>query len=665
MARKQTYAAAMKQLSKKKAQYEQGLDEANRTSNRSGIRDYERRLAKLNSGMDELFQAQESAKAPTSPKMMYGGKTRYEDGGDTDPIQPVQQVPMHKRFTAQQYKDFLEFKKKFGGQRPEPSWYESMMGMEGKDVMEWDRMTNLIENAKASGVNPANGWDGIKSSQDGIYGKSDSITQPGQVVEDNGFTTADYRRYEQLRKNRNTKAITSPKDMEFINSMLPKLQAAQASNIDPARGYDGIPRETTETRRRRELEASNSARIADEIASEPGGANPYQDFINDRSFSAVPYDGTEGAYHHGGMMFVGADANRQPTTLTEEMLQDGTNLGVNTMLRNEQEGKYGRRSRSGTNSMVGGYSVPGAGVSSTNLSETTPTPTPTPSPTPPPTGGGKDPGPNPSPPVVNFREYMTPLDPLGPQRIMNTAKGDAYYPGGIQRNILGGPEDVPEGAIPTKTTGLQDFLRGNNKGGERGSANTNGMLGMAAGIGAQMLPYMQNLRGIKNLEGPAAMPQMRAQTMNTDLQVGNALAATRNEAARQMASIDANVSNPVVAAAMKRANQRVAAGQQANILSNEATQELGLRNQNINQLTNTINQNAQIGFQNEQRNIDFRNERAGARNQVYQNMGATLGQGFSEFQQRAADLKKFELLSKLDEYGVIGRNNIDGLTTGQ
>jgi hypothetical protein len=132
-----------------------------------------------------------------------------------------------------------------------------------------------------------------------------------------------------------------------------------------------------------------------------------------------------------------------------------------------------------------------------------------------------------------------------------------------------------------------------------------------------------------------------------------------------MASIDANVSNPVVAAAMKRANQRVAAGQQANILSNEATQELGLRNQNINQLTNTINQNAQIGFQNEQRNIDFRNERSGARNQVYQNMGATLGQGFSEFQQRAADMRKFELLSKLDEYGVIGRNNIDGLTTGQ
>ena len=72
MAKKQTYAAAMKQLSKKKATYEQGLAEAKRTMNSSGIKDYERRLGRLNAGMDELFQAQEVSK---NPQFGLGGST--------------------------------------------------------------------------------------------------------------------------------------------------------------------------------------------------------------------------------------------------------------------------------------------------------------------------------------------------------------------------------------------------------------------------------------------------------------------------------------------------------------------------------------------------------------------------------------------------------------
>jgi len=62
MAKKNTYAAMMKQLSGKKAKYEKGLAEANRTGNRSGIADYSRRLQQLTAGMDELFDAQEAGK---------------------------------------------------------------------------------------------------------------------------------------------------------------------------------------------------------------------------------------------------------------------------------------------------------------------------------------------------------------------------------------------------------------------------------------------------------------------------------------------------------------------------------------------------------------------------------------------------------------------------
>ena len=88
--KKQTYAALMKQLSSKKSTYEQGLDDARRMGNQSGIRDYERRLNKLSAGMDQLFNAQEQAKAPAPTGMMaYGGKTRYNNGGDTGGEAPL------------------------------------------------------------------------------------------------------------------------------------------------------------------------------------------------------------------------------------------------------------------------------------------------------------------------------------------------------------------------------------------------------------------------------------------------------------------------------------------------------------------------------------------------------------------------------------------------
>ena len=116
---------------------------------------------------------------------------------------------------------------------------------------------------------------------------------------------------------------------------------------------------------------------------------------------------------------------------------------------------------------------------------------------------------------------------------------------------------------------------------------------------------------------------------------------------------------------MKRASQRVAAGQEAQILSNEAQQEQQMRNQNLQQLNQTLNQNRAISAQNQQRQIDFQNERMAAKQQVRQNMSNVLGGAFQDFQNRAADMRKFQLLSKLDEFGVIGRNDIDDIIQGQ
>ena len=52
-------------------------------------------------------------------------------------------------------------------------------------------------------------------------------------------------------------------------------------------------------------------------------------------------------------------------------------------------------------------------------------------------------------------------------------------------------------------------------------------------------------------------------------------------------------------------------------------------------------------------------ERLAAENRMRQQMGVKLGGAVSDFQNRAQDLKKWEMLSKLDLYNVAGRNDID------
>jgi hypothetical protein len=93
MAKKQTYAKVMKDLTSKKAKYEAGLEEAKRLGSASGIADYQRRLTKLNAGMDQLFQAQETRKMA---KGGYTGMPKYNQGGPTNTTRGgwyVEQVP--------------------------------------------------------------------------------------------------------------------------------------------------------------------------------------------------------------------------------------------------------------------------------------------------------------------------------------------------------------------------------------------------------------------------------------------------------------------------------------------------------------------------------------------------------------------------------------------
>lgn len=630
MAKKNTYAAMMKQLSSKKAKYEKGLAEANRTGNRSGIADYNRRLQQLSAGMDELFEAQEAGKQ----KKMYGGKTKYNDGG----------------FTAEQYQQLLDHKRSNRKQ----GYGEIVTDPHLK------ALAAKVEAALAAGIDPMQGWDGTATGDYGTYSQ-ELIDSPNLVVEDAGFTASDYRRYQNFEKARRTsKGIFKPEELNAMSVLGQKIYAAEQMGIDPSKGFDGIPRDNrTDQQRLADQRQTEADKV---IASTQGKDNPYEEITSGDRVTAVPYDGTPGAYVRDGKMFVhGTRANGgNINILTEPQLKDWQTNGLNNFLDNYMSGVYGggvqskvnpRRSIATGGVQTSGDNTPGApgvdaeGNQVLDTVTITPEATPAPAPAPAPQTGGAAATPQ--------RPAFTPIEPidmLGPERILNTAKGDAYYPGGIQRNILGGPQDLPtDPTIPTKTTRMREFR---DKIGDGIKANPQA-IGMLAGGLAQMLPTMASMKQMKNLEGPVDMPMQRVQAMNTDIQVGKQMQQIKDAEARSAAAIAANVSNPVVAAAMRRAGQQATQKSMANLLGNEATQEAQMRNQNLRMMTDTINQNAMIQAQNQQRQVDFENDRIASLNRMRQSMGQTLGGMYTDFQRAALDREKLKYMREAyDPYNL-------------
>ncbi len=580
MAKKQTYAAAMKQLSSKKATYEKGLEEANRMGSRSSIRDYERRLAKLNSGMDQLFQAQEQAKAPApTGTMAYGGKTKYADGGLT-------------QATFAEYKMLNSMLPQQRSVADNARLQELQGAVDTAAKMGWQ---------EEFGFNPDGSIAGQALPSAEIAGEGPVAQAPAEVPAEQTYAGPSITPEEAWTARDLTLGDIGLSDRDGNGDPYSTHGMSNASGIGRRfRTAFGMNNEQDE------LYDLNKGKF---VTNSPQGPTAAAESVlmgapvgpNFQSFG--PTDGTQYPPHN--------PINTPPSVATTAATTAAT-ASPAASTPAARENVVPLATRNAAQPVVSPFVMPEIRNESDDFE------------------------------IGNFEE------PIAGDEVTNTLSP-------LTRAKYAEAEAAYDAAnTPSGKQKVGSFMKNNSQG-----------LGMAAGIGAQMLPYLMNLRGINKLEGPVDMPQMRAQTMNTDLQVGNALAATRNESARNMASIDANVSNPVVAAAMKRANQRVAAGQQANILSNEASQELGLRNQNLNQLTNTINQNAQIGFQNEQRGIDFRNQKLAAKNQVYNNMGTTLAQGIGDFQNRAMDMRKFNILKQLDQYGVIDRNEIDKLTLGK
>jgi hypothetical protein len=518
MAKKQTYASVMKDLSKKKSTYEQGLEEAERVGNPQGVQDYKRRLQKLNAGIDELFATQEKG------KMMHGGMTKkYANGGET-----VRTVPADGNY---------------------PNAYVSPSGeyiivtdpTTGQELVMTEQMNNNLQD----GVFGSNLSNGVYSNQAPVYTQMDN--DPNAVSYDTPAAPP---------------ALPSQEMMQQLN---PELYDA----VSRAQGTGDYAPATEQP-----------------ITTSPAGP------MSARQMQ-----------HEFGKNFTDAGA---------------PNLGMVNL-------------------------IPSAAVGSSPAAPTTP-------PAPRNYAGEQPTGP--------ALERLSPIQ-------QNTFLQD---PAARSMELMGGtPPTIPgAGQEPGLRSRMQDAGMGiagaaQNFGGKAKEfiGNNKQGIGMALGAAAQFLPDISAMRAMDRLEGPVDAAQMQFRAQNTDLMTGRALNAIDQEAARANASVEANVANPVVAAAMRRASQRIAGGQKANILTNEAQQELGLKNQNLARATQNFNQNAQINAQNQQRAIDFANEKLAAKNRMKQQMGMKLGGVFQDFQNRSLDMQKYDIMSKQIDQGYLDRNGLN------
>lgn len=161
----------------------------------------------------------------------------------------------------------------------------------------------------------------------------------------------------------------------------------------------------------------------------------------------------------------------------------------------------------------------------------------------------------------------------------------------------------------------------------------------------QFAPDVFSAYQMSRMQGPTDMPSVSTARMNTDINVNPQIAQAQDKLAASEAGLDANVSNPIVRAALKRAGRNQLAEYEGATRADELNTEMGLENQYAQNITNTANQNEKIGAANVQRNIDFENDRKAAYARMAQEAGQKASQMYGENRNRELDLKRLGLSS--------------------
>jgi hypothetical protein len=172
---------------------------------------------------------------------------------------------------------------------------------------------------------------------------------------------------------------------------------------------------------------------------------------------------------------------------------------------------------------------------------------------------------------------------------------------------------------------------------------------------AQFLPDLYAAYQMEQVGAPVGLPSQTMARMNTDVNYNPIYAQARQQQAEQNAMIDRNVSNPVVAAALKRSATNQTQATMGQTMASEIDQERSMANQYAADIAQNKNLNAQIAAQNQQQQIDFQNQKRAARAQMLQSAGNKLGQLYGENQNRQLELQKLGLSALQFEGDMLGR----------
>lgn len=159
----------------------------------------------------------------------------------------------------------------------------------------------------------------------------------------------------------------------------------------------------------------------------------------------------------------------------------------------------------------------------------------------------------------------------------------------------------------------------------------------------QFLPDAYAMYQMSQTEKPVNLPEMQLARQNTDLNYNPIYAEVQNNLANTLSRIDRDVSDPAARAALSRsavneANQRMGAGQ-----VQEINTETGMQNEYAQRIAENVNQNELIRSQNEQRQIDFVNERRAAQARLAQQAGLKFAQIHGENQNRELERQRMGL----------------------
>jgi hypothetical protein len=636
MAKKKTYAAVMDDMSKKLKSYETRLQEAQQRGDAVGIQDYGRRIQRVQAGMETLFQTQEASK---TPQMGMGGLLKqYGPGGLTQ-------------------SSFAEYK-----------MLNAMLPQErsAEDNARLKALQADVDAATKLGWNEDFGFNPDGSIAGRPMGAAKSVTDAPPQEPYTG------------------PSITPQGALDRIGQ-----QSGPSFNQGPAGPYaaneitvstpPGAPATTEPTRPTTRPQTPNADPRRVPVGRQPGAQPMRQETVETPySLGRSPADGrprtipADGSYpgaavNEAGEYMLMTDPSGMEVVITPEMYAD---FGSGNFGTKFQRGDYNDQAiffdpdayKGAIRTLPPGAQYTGNQTFSTEVP-------PTVEERPERTGTLEVEVPNAG---ANLGDPVTVGDVTGIGTETGattdaTAGGTADADAAVSAAAEAVAETTADANAAATEAGTSTGGDGTATGTTAGTTATGGldalgnffnsMSGKANPVAqyAQFAPDLFAAYQMEQVKGPADMPSQTMARRNTDIDYNAVYADQQRQLSESMEMIDRNISNPVVAAAMKRSAQNQAQQQMGQTRTEEINQERQLQNQYASEIAQNQNVNRQIAAQNQQRNIDFGNERRATRARMLQQAGQKLGQIYGENQNRLMDQKRLGISALAYEGDMIQR----------